>query len=143
MNLDTDPITQGIQNHRRGNPEPQASHSGCYITTTLFVGRLLGGSRHFVTTSNWAPNSTYRLPDWHSVSCISHTLQIAQSRSYLRTLGPKVGSIYLLGALGYMAALGGLTKPNSKAQAQGPQPPRPGPGPPQSLRAVHRTPGQL
>ena len=27
-------------------------------------------------------------------------LQIAQSRSYLYTLGPKVGSIYILGALG-------------------------------------------
>ena len=29
-------------------------------------------------------------------------LQIAQSRSYLYTLGPKVGIIYLLGALGYL-----------------------------------------
>ena len=35
-------------------------------------------------------------------SSISLGLQIAQSRSYLYTLGPKVGSIYILGALGYV-----------------------------------------
>ena len=28
-------------------------------------------------------------------------LQIAQSRSYLHTLGPKVGMIYILGAIGH------------------------------------------
>ena len=33
---------------------------------------------------------------------ISLGLQIAQSRSYLYTLGPKVGNIYILGALGYV-----------------------------------------
>ena len=32
---------------------------------------------------------------------LSLRLQIAQSRSYLYTLGPKVGVIYILGAVGY------------------------------------------
>ena len=33
--------------------------------------------------------------------CLSLGLQIAQSRSYLQTLHPKVGTIFILGALGY------------------------------------------
>ena len=34
-------------------------------------------------------------------SSLSFGLQIAQSRSYLHTLAPKVGTIYILGALGF------------------------------------------
>ena len=37
---------------------------------------------------------------------ISLGLQIAQTRSYSYTLGPKVGIIYVLGALGYSAESG-------------------------------------
>ena len=39
-----------------------------------------------------------RIRMWYIVSL---GLQIAQSRSYLHTLGPKVGIIYILGALGF------------------------------------------
>ena len=37
---------------------------------------------------------------------LSLGLQIAQSRSYLYTLGPQVGIMYILGALGYMSRSG-------------------------------------
>ena len=44
--------------------------------------------------------------------CLSLGLQIAQSKSYLETSGPKVGTICILGALGYVF-LGDLGKPQA------------------------------
>ena len=38
---------------------------------------------------------------WYDAEPLSLGLQIAQSRSYLYTLRPKVGIIYILGAMGY------------------------------------------
>ena len=53
-------------------------------------------SRHCKLFSIWVPG-TLR---------VTLRLQIAQSRSYLHTLGPKVGTIYILGALGLGLAPG-------------------------------------
>ena len=41
------------------------------------------------------------LPSPEGPGTLSLGLQIAQSRPYLHTLGPKVGIIYIHGALGY------------------------------------------
>ena len=74
-----------------------------YACTSLSLASK-GGLRSYQSLGSVdlrGPPSSQVIYEADSETSLSLGLQIAQSRSYLHSLGPKVGIIYILGALGF------------------------------------------